>query len=91
MGKSRTALRSGSNVLRNGAFARGSLVEEGRDAIWKEEGAAVPAGMAWHGMGWRVLIKNTEIMHEKSTFILRWNGRHGKTYMDTFEKSRLVW
>ena len=71
MGKSRTALRSGSNVLRNGAFARGSLVEEGRDAIWKEEGAAVPAGMAWHGMGWRVLIKNTEIMHEKSTFILR--------------------
>ena len=69
MGKSRTALRSGSNVLRNGAFARGSLVEEGRDAIWKE--GAVPAGMAWHGMGWRVLIKNTEIMHEKSTFILR--------------------
>ena len=82
MGKSRTALRSGSNVLRNGAFARGSLVEEGRDAIWKE-GAAVPAGMAWHGMGWRVLIKNTEIMHEKSTFILRGNGRqnmHGHSH-----------
>ena len=39
-------------------------------------------------MGWRVLIKNTEIMHEKSTFILspstgRQNEREGgATYMD---------
>ena len=38
-------------------------------------------------MGWRVLIKNTEIMHEKSTFILK----QDKTYMDTLMKSRLVW
>ena len=40
-------------------------------------------------MGWRVLIKNTEIMHEKSTFILppstgRRNEREGGvTYMDS--------
>ena len=40
-------------------------------------------------MGWRVLIKNTEIMHEKSTFILppstgRRNEREGgATHMDT--------
>ena len=33
------------------------------------------------GMGWRVLIKNTEIMHEKSTFILsRRNRRQDHTW-----------